>query len=141
MKNIIKSILLFLTLSTPAYCISENDIMQMYASLVDQWKEEITIAFNNAEKEVYKDVVPVTPDGPIPNEDPAKCPCKGRGVIVHGDGHETPCPFHSSEFGSIEDLPKLVKIKTSTCQCETQCGCEVCTCVKMEKELLLEKTE
>jgi predicted metal-binding protein len=30
-----------------------------------------------------------------PDEDPAKCVCKGTGVIIHGDGHKTPCPFHS----------------------------------------------
>lgn len=139
MKHLITSILLIFTLSTPAYCVSQRDI-QMYSSLVDQWREQIVIAFNNAEKEVFPNT-PVDPVEPIPDEDPAKCPCKGTGVIKHGDGHETECPFHSKQTSFIEDLPPLVKIKKSTCQCETKCECEVCECVKSDTELLLRKVE
>ena len=125
MKKLITSIILLLTLSTRAYCISEKDVIQMYASVVDQWREQIVIAFDNAEKEVYRNNVPVVPVGPIPNEDPAKCPCKGTGVITHGDGHDTPCPFHSKEFGSMED-------KNFICECDSRCACEKCECIKME---------
>ena len=30
-----------------------------------------------------------------PDPDPKKCICKGSGIIVQGDGHKTPCPYHS----------------------------------------------
>jgi hypothetical protein len=35
---------------------------------------------------------------PAPAPTPGKCcgECKGTGVIVHGDGHRTPCPCPSS---------------------------------------------
>lgn len=139
MKTIITSILLLLFLSTPAYSVSEPDVMNMYMSLVGQWKEQISIAFDKAEKEVYPNYVP---DGPIPDEDAAKCPCKGTGVIVHGDGHKTECPFHSNKMeASLEELPPLVKIQKLTCQCETRCACDECECLKTETELVLQRTE
>jgi hypothetical protein len=36
-----------------------------------------------------------TPKGPHP--DPDKCICNGTGKIVQGDGHVSPCPYHSGE--------------------------------------------
>jgi hypothetical protein len=60
----------------------------------------------------------VTPDtAPEPDPDPAKCPCKGTGVITHGDGHKTPCPYHGED--SEPDVPHR-------CQCDTRktyCNC------------------
>lgn len=38
----------------------------------------------------------VTPDL-VPDPDPEKCPCKGTGVITHGDGHKTECPYHGPD--------------------------------------------
>lgn len=55
-------------------------------------------AFDLAELEIFAKI-PVPDDEPIrPDLDANKCPCKGTGQIVHGDGHITKCPFHSSEF-------------------------------------------
>ena len=58
----------------------------------------INDAFDEAEIEVFG--LPPDPDdkplGPDPN--PKKCACKGTGVITHGDGHKTKCPFHSIEL-------------------------------------------
>jgi hypothetical protein len=93
-SKIILAILLSLVSST-AYSISKEDLVKVYASLVDQWKDEVSIAFDKAEKEVYN-VDPKPDNIPVgPNEDPNKCVCKGTGKIVHGDGHTTPCPYHS----------------------------------------------
>jgi hypothetical protein len=39
---------------------------------------------------------PVSPDL-APHPDADKCPCKGTGVITHGDGHTTECPYHGEE--------------------------------------------
>lgn len=143
-RNLIISSLLLLSFSTTIYA-AEPDMFSLYASLVDQWKNEVFTCFNEAEKEVYKSVP--TPDDVVgPHEDPAKCVCKGTGTIVHGDGHTTPCPFHSrepepeAEAETITD-PPLVKIKKTTCQCETRCACDDCQCAKGEVELLLRRTE
>lgn len=52
---------------------------------VGQLQEAAKTAFNNAEKAVLGGgAVVVTPVG--------KCPCDGKGYIVHGDGHRTACP-------------------------------------------------
>ena len=56
---------------------------------------EANSAFKKAEDEILN-IKPVTPDDVvIPDPDPKKCPCKGSGVITHGDGHTTQCPYHS----------------------------------------------
>lgn len=73
--------------------LSDQDITNMYSSYVEQWKQETKESFDFAEKEVFKiPVVPKPDDGT--NSDPAKCICKGTGIIVQGDGHKTVCPFH-----------------------------------------------
>lgn len=139
--------LAIILLSSSSYALADIDIGKMYASMVEQWRVEIKTAFDTAEKNVFN-VVP-TPDEVVgPHEDPAKCVCKGSGTIVHGDGHTTPCPFHSREpepeaepeIETIAD-PPLVKIKKTTCRCETRCACDDCQCAKGEVELLLRKTE
>lgn len=73
-----------------------EDITNMYAGYVDEWKEQVNNAFDEAEIKVYN--ITPTPDIIGPDEDPAKCICKGTGVIRHGDGHTTSCPYHGSKF-------------------------------------------
>ena len=60
---------------------------------VDVWRQDVKDAFNLAESEILE-VKPV-PDIVGPDPDPKKCICKGSGIIVQGDGHKTPCPYHS----------------------------------------------
>ena len=73
--------------------INDEDITNMYSSYVEEWKTSCKESFDKAEKEIFiVDIVPKPDDGT--NEDPAKCVCKGTGVIVQGDGHKTVCPFH-----------------------------------------------
>jgi hypothetical protein len=129
-----------------------EDYPQVYTSVVKQWKAEIVQCFNNAEKEIYNiDPKPI-PDIVGPDEDPNKCACKGTGIITHGDGHTTPCPFHSKKLTPEEPLPAdsdvgfvkeepLVKIRKTTCQCETKCACDDCKCEKSEVDLWLQKVE
>jgi len=54
--------------------------------------EEANAAFDKAEKEILdkkpNNIIDVNPD-------PAKCICKGTGVIRQGDDHVTPCPYHA----------------------------------------------
>jgi len=51
---------------------------------------EANQAFDLAEKNILK----VKPDNP---DDNIECSCNGTGVIVHGDGHETPCPCENCD--------------------------------------------
>lgn len=89
----IKYILIFcLLLQSSAYSFSGEDITNMYASYVEEWKSKCKVAFDNAELKVFK--VAPKPDIIGPNEDPKKCICKGTGIIVQGDNHKTICPFH-----------------------------------------------
>lgn len=119
MKRMLLVFLLFS--SSTSYAISDIDMTQIYASLVDQWREEIKTAFEQAEKLVYNTIPSPDEDLVIPNEDPAKCPCKGTGVIKQGDGHDTPCPFHGAQF---QEEPPLIKIESAKCEC----GCEKQDC-------------
>jgi hypothetical protein len=85
-------------------------------------------ALDNAEAKVLGN----TPDDtdPKPNEDPAKCPCKGTGSITHGDGHKTPCPFHSggaveqSKSEPEEEKPPVEKITQTPHPDPDVCDCD-----------------
>ena len=86
------------------------------------------IEFDHERNEGYIDLVANerVQDGPDnalgPDPDPAKCICKGTGIITHGDGHQTPCPYHGhDESGDVEPNWK--------CKCDsekkgTYCGCK-----------------
>lgn len=73
-----------------------QDITDMYAGYVEQWKKEVKNSFDEAGIKVFN-ITPI-PDIVGPHEDPDKCVCKGTGVITHGDGHKTSCPYHGSKF-------------------------------------------
>lgn len=76
------------------YCVNPEDITNMYSSYVTEWQEKCKLAFDNAEKEVFKVGPSPKPVVDDTNPDPAKCVCKGTGIIVQGDGHKTTCPYH-----------------------------------------------
>ena len=84
-----------------------EDITNMYADYIESWKKEIASSFDTAEKEVFKD--DVKPDVVGPHPDPKKCICKGSGVIVQGDGHKTPCPYHGSKMMKHMNKDVIVK--------------------------------
>ena len=60
--------------------------------------EDIKKSFDKAESEIYK---APSPDIVGPDPDPKKCICGGSGVIVHGDGHKTTCPYHGKKMSQI----------------------------------------
>ena len=72
-----------------------------------------------------------TPDTtPQPHPDADKCACKGTGIITHGDGHTTPCPYHEKEDEEEGE-------RKWRCQCDTKrtyCNCKnahgQCDCKK-----------
>lgn len=72
----------------------------------DLLKSRAVDAYNKAE-------VIVLGDTPTPVTPVSKCPCDGKGYIIHGDGHKTACPgndegpckFKSSDVVSIIEVP------------------------------------
>jgi len=60
-----------------------------------------------------------------PHEDPAKCVCRGTGKITHGDGHQTPCPFHDGSSTPDDEDDRDIDRQTK-CKCDTSttyCNC------------------
>jgi hypothetical protein len=83
-----------------------TDVLDMHGASVEQMQIVISEAFDLSEVAILKkdpDDVP-KPLGPDP--DPKKCVCKGTGVITHGDGHKSPCPYHGK--GDKVQTPNLV---------------------------------
>lgn len=80
--------------SQKMFCFDPQDITNMYSSYVTEWQEQCKVAFDGAEKEVFK-IDPAPKPVVDTDPDPAKCICKGTGIIVQGDGHKTVCPYHS----------------------------------------------
>lgn len=76
------------------YGFDPEDITNMYASYVSEWQVKAKASFDKAEGEVLSKPQP-KPDNIVgPDPDINKCICRGTGIIVHGDDHKTPCPFH-----------------------------------------------
>ena len=62
--------------------------------------DETSVMFDLAEENVLK-IKPTPDDEPNgPHPDVNKCICKGTGIITHGDGHTTDCPYHKREVAS-----------------------------------------
>lgn len=80
----------------PLCKLNDSEITNMYSSYVEEWKKQVSLSIDEAEKEVFKKPSPL-PDNPRPDPDPAKCICRGTGIIVHGDGHKTLCEFHGKK--------------------------------------------
>ena len=112
-KNIIASCILISSLFILQYNIflqnnycslNTKDITNMYENYIDQWKMQSKKAFDEAESKIF--FVPKPPVVVIPMEDPdpAKCICKGSGIITHGDGHKTPCQYHGNKQLKFKQL-------------------------------------
>ena len=86
-------------------CATE-DITDMYEGYIEDWKLQISAAFSQAEKAVFK--TNPTPDVVGPDPDPNKCICKGSGWILQGDGHKTPCPYHGKKMSKITQENDLI---------------------------------
>jgi hypothetical protein len=78
---------------------STEDITDMYADYIDEWKMLISKSFDGAEMQVFGDKP--APDIIGPDPDPKKCICGGSGWIQQGDGHKTKCPYHGEGMGGV----------------------------------------
>jgi hypothetical protein len=84
--------------------------------------EETETAFKEAEKQILGSTPKPKPEDPVgPNPDPNKCICKGTGKIVQGDGHVSPCPYHSKENTSKTE-PKIQY--QSACESTNGAACQ-----------------
>lgn len=86
------------------YSIETHEITDMYKNYVEDWKLQSKKAFDEAEAKIF--ITPKPPVVVIPMEDPdpAKCICKGTGIITHGDGHKTPCQYHGNKQLKFKSL-------------------------------------
>lgn len=88
MKYII-IIIFFVILSGCSRPYSSN--IDAVFSDVSPMVEEANLAFSKAEAKILA----VDNDDIVrPDPDASKCPCKGTGIIKHGDDHVTQCPYH-----------------------------------------------
>lgn len=83
-----------------------EDIANMYIDYINKWKQDVSLAFDKAEAEIYNVKPEPNPDVIGVNEDPKKCICKGSGVIIQGDGHTTVCPYHGNKSSRKEIIIK-----------------------------------
>lgn len=96
-----KYLYIFIFFTTVGCCntqlcsIQNEDITDMYSSYIEEWQNQAKLSFEKAEKEIFEKKPLPDPDVVGPNPDPKKCICKGTGIIVQGDGHKTPCEYHS----------------------------------------------
>jgi len=92
-----------------------NDEIKSIISKVEQ-------SFMSAEQKILGTKPIVPDDNPLgPDPDPEKCVCKGTGKIIQGDGHVSPCPYHS--------------VKESKNLCSCGCGKEGCQCQSCTREV------
>jgi hypothetical protein len=94
---------------------------------VSEWKSGVIEAFRKAEESILSVVDPEPDDSIVrPDKDVNKCPCKGSGYIVHGDGHRTECPYHFKSPDTDEHLCECDTRRTY-CNCINaygECGCQ-----------------
>lgn len=83
----------------------------MYASYVSEWQTRSKECFDRAEASVFVKPQP-KPDNIVgPDPDVNKCICHGTGIIVHGDDHKTPCPYHHKGDPLPTKTPQLKTFK------------------------------
>lgn len=84
-------VLLFIVLS--GCCTRYNCEIDSAFNDVIPMVNDVTISFEKIEKQILN----IKPDDVIgPHPDPAKCVCKGTGLIEQGDKHVTKCPYHGT---------------------------------------------
>jgi len=83
--------------------LETKDIANMYENYIEDWKNKSKRAFDEAEAKIFTTPKPPVVIVPMEDPDPAKCICKGTGIITHGDGHKTPCQYHGVNKQLLKD--------------------------------------
>ena len=89
---------------------------------------DLVIQVNQAFDEAEKSVLGTNPDPPNPeplgpDPDPDKCICKGTGIITHGDGHTTDCPYHKKVDDTTVCAEDCKSDCDESCNCANTSGC------------------
>lgn len=88
--------LIFLGCNSSKFGTIPDYVTSNKPSYIEEIQNKISSSFDKAEKEIFaqkpKPNIDITID-----PDPAKCICKGTGIIVQGDDHKTPCPYHAKQ--------------------------------------------
>lgn len=99
--------------------VAKNNDTELMQGQVDDILLDVHQAFNEAENDVLNiDPEPEPEPEPLgPHPDASKCICKGTGIITHGDGHTTDCPYHKQ----VDDT----KVCAEDCKgdCDEDCNC------------------
>ena len=99
--------------------VAKNNDTELMQGQVDDILLDVHQAFNEAENDILNiDPEPDPEPEPLgPHPDASKCICKGTGIITHGDGHTTDCPYHKQ----VDDT----KICAEDCRgdCDEDCNC------------------
>ena len=97
--------------------VAKNNNVELAQGKVDDILVDVHQAFNEAENDVLNIDPEPDPEPLGPDPDPDKCICKGTGIITHGDGHTTDCPYHKQ----IDDT----KGCSEDCRgdCDENCNC------------------
>ena len=90
--------------------------------------EDLVTQVNQAFDEAEKSVLGTNPDPPKPepigpHPDPDKCICKGTGIIIHGDGHTTDCPYHKKVDDTTICAEDCKGDCDESCNCANSSGC------------------
>ena len=88
---------------------STESITNMYAGYIEEWKKEVSSAFDEAESKILGKKP--KPDIVGPHPDPDKCICGGSGWIEQGDGHKTRCPYHGTKMKTMKNSIKDSDLK------------------------------
>ena len=106
--------------------VAKSSITELTKGQVDDIFVEVNDAFDKAEDTVLKvDPKPNPNPEPVgPDPDPKKCICRGTGVITHGDGHTTPCPYHKKSNNTTGCKDDCKGNCDETCSCgSVNAGC------------------
>lgn len=89
--------------------------------------ELVSASFDDTEKLIIKK----------PNE-PIKCDCNGAKIIVHGDGHRTPCPCTGTtsgcQCGKSQAAPAMAVVEQKSVKIFTRPNCVWCDKWKNEQK-------
>ena len=99
---------------------TKNDNSGLTTGQVDDILVGVNDAFDRAENDILDNLPNPDPDPePLgPDPDPDKCVCGGTGIITHGDGHTTDCPYHKQE----EETNKCKEGCKKNCKKSCNCG-------------------
>ena len=105
--------------------VAKNNDVELVKGQVDGMLLDVHQAFNEAENDILNIEPDPEPDPePLgPDPDASKCICKGTGIITHGDGHTTDCPYHKNKDETKVCAEDCKRDCDEGCNCANSSGC------------------